>query len=141
MTAYEDDHRRTPVPWAGLLLRLFVVVVPGQLIGIVVTGALITLSAPTNGQIGDLILVGAGLLAGLAVGMLVTPLPGRLVTYLVTGAVFGAATTAALLIVSQLSRPTGTPGMTLASAATGPLIVVAVQTLVTWALWRLRHRP
>ena len=41
----------------------------------------------------------------------------------------------------QLSRPTGTPGMTLAPAATGPLTVVAVQTLVTWALWRLRHRP
>ena len=139
MTAYED-HRRPPVPWASLLLRLFLVVVPAQLLGIFLSGAIVASTEPTTGGSGYIILVATGLLAGLAVGLLVTPVPTRLVTYLVTSAVFAAVTVSALLLVSQLSRPTGTPGMTLASAATGPLIVAAVQALVTYALWRIRRR-
>ena len=140
VTAYED-HRRPPVPWAGLLLRLFLVILPAVVLGVLLGGALVT-GLGVADSLSNLILVTAGLLAGLGVGMLVTPVPGRLVTYLLTSAAFGLVVVVAMLILSQLARPAGTPRLVLRPAAVvGPLLMLAVQTMITWGLWRVRLRP
>lgn len=126
--------------WPSLLIRMFIIVLPAQLLGFFLGGAIIS----TSGVLADrpefsfLINVIAGILSGLAVGLVLTPKRRQLIPYLVTSAVFGLAIVLILVTIGQLKLgDRADPAVS--ALALGALLAAAPQTLVAWGLWTFKR--
>jgi hypothetical protein len=122
------------------LRRMFIVVVPAQIVGILLCGQLLTLSGALQHtpDVSVLIACGAGASAGLALGLLVTPVPQRRRSYVIVSAVFGLASYLLLSWAARLAVVETTARRGWLTYVWGSGWVVATQTLVAWGLWALR---
>lgn len=140
--AYETGAGDDRVPWGALLVRLFLLIPPAEVLGVLLLGSLLTVSGVLGDHPGLAVLfsVVPGALAGVAVGVFVTPPPGRLARYLGIAAGFGLATYLVLTALSRvrLAGVAASPGWS--TYLLGALVVVGVQSLVTLGVWLLRAR-
>lgn len=124
------------IVWSALLIRMFVVVLPAQLLGFFLGGAIITATGllatrPDSSRLIDVI---AGILSGLAVGLALTPKARHLIAYLVTSAGFGLIMVVLLTTLGQLKLGAAADP-DLPNLAIGALLTAGPQTLVAWGLW------
>lgn len=132
---------RSGVDWRTLLVRSFLAVLPGQLVGTflgtVVIGAVATMDMWPGWTY--LINVFAGLAAGLALGLALRPSRGQRPLYLAVSAVFGVVVLALLLVLARQRMPIPYD-VVWSQVMLGVLLTVGVQTLLAWVLWRMRDR-
>jgi len=139
---YSGTAGRDRLSWPRVLVRFFIVVIPAQLVGTAIGGAIMTASGVLreDPQLANLITVMAGVVAGIAVGLLVLPPPDRRRTFVVVHAAFAVGSYLLLLALAQLRLPDGTPQSVWYAYLLGPALVGLVQTLVAWGLWVTRQR-
>jgi hypothetical protein len=126
----------------ALLLRLFLVLPPAQVLGVLLAGGLLGVSGLLPGPPGltALVPVVAGLVGGAAVGLLVEPAGAGLRRALAAQAVLGSASVLLLTVLAALALPASAAPPVLGSAL-GALALVVVQTATAGTLWRLRSQP
>lgn len=123
-----------------LVIRMFLVMLPGQLVGyllgILVAVATGAFAVPNGG------LVVSGLTAattGLAVGLATTPPPRLRPAGAAISAILGAAVAAAVIMVAMSRLAAGyTPG--LLDAAPGVIITAVGQGVIGWLIWMIKAR-
>lgn len=133
------------VAWRGLMLRLFVLVLPAQVAGALV-GSLPIVALGSRivdhpwASAGPVIGLGVG--AGLAVGLWARPPEGRSGAALALAAAYGVAGFAVLILFVWLRAPSGS-ALPALSWVLGGAVALACQTVITWLLWRRRvpNRP
>lgn len=136
---------RGPWEWRPLLLRMFVVVVPAQVVGAILGGLPLALIPPRtlldNLWLATFPVVGAGVVSGVALGLLVRPVAGRLLSWAGVGAAFGLASWAVLMVLVNLAVADGATSPGWSSFASGALVLVGLQTALSVGLWwgRLRR--
>jgi hypothetical protein len=59
----------------------------------------------------------------------------------VVAAVVSAVVVVLLLVLAALRLPEGTPVIAWTAYLLGPVLLVAVQSAITWGLWEIRSRP
>lgn len=132
-----------PVTSGRVLVRMFITLLPSQLIGFGLGGALLSatglLSSDRPG-LSFLINAVAGVLAGLALGMFLTPSPARLPGYLAVSTVMGLVIVLVLVGLAQL-RMGGALHATVSSLVLGAVVTVVPQALLAWGLWVTKKRP
>ena len=142
--AYGVSSRARPdrLSWPRVLVRMLLVVLPGQLLGNFLVIAALGASGALRDRpgLGVLALVAAGLLAGVGLGLVLRPERNQLVAYAVTGAGVGIAVFVLLLGLAQLRLPAISPGASFGDFLQGALIVAVVQTAVALPLWWRRAR-
>ena len=128
--------------WPRVLVRLFILVVPAQLVGSFLGGQLMV----SLGLLGDepalsnLIGVIAGLLAGLAVGLLLTPPAGQQRTWVLVSGLFGAFTWLALTLLARAAVSVNLPASPWYTWVAGTVLVAGIQAALSWGLWFIRTR-
>jgi hypothetical protein len=132
----------TRVSSAGLLLRMFVLVPPAQVVGIllatpILAGSGLLQQAP---WLGILISISSGAVSGLALGLLLTPPIGRRRAFLAAAAAFGLGVWALLAVLAELRLSESGAGPAWYAYLLGAVSMVAVQSLVTWSFWVRRSR-
>lgn len=126
--------------WPTLLIRMFIIVVPAQLVGFFLGGALLAASGmlanrPESSLVINII---AGILSGLMVGLLLSPKRRELIPYLVTCAVFGLVVVGLLVTLGQL-RLGDRADPAVGALLLGALLTAVPQTLVAWGLWSVKR--
>ena len=136
------DVRRNRLGWPRVLVRMLLIVLPGQLLGYFIADTVLTMSGVLRDrpQLGDLILVLGGLVAGLGLGLLLRPERDRLLGFALVGAGVGAAGYVLLRALAQLRAPALTPGPSFGDLLSSALIVAAAQSALAVLLWLLRAR-
>lgn len=126
--------------WPALLIRMFIIVVPAQLLGFFIGGAVVSASGvlADRPELSLVINIVAGILSGLAVGLLLTPKARELVPFLVTCAVFGLLVVSVLVALGQL-RLGARADPELGPLLLGALLTAVPQTLVAWGLWSVKR--
>ena len=142
--AYGVPSRARPdrLSWPRVLVRMLLVVLPGQLLGNFLVLAALSASGALRDRpgLGVLALVAAGLLAGVGCALVLRPERDQLVAYALAGAGVGIAVFVLLLGLAQLRLPAITPGASFGDFLQGALIVAVVQTAVALPLWWRRTR-
>jgi hypothetical protein len=142
--AYGVPSRIGPdrLSWPRVLVRMLLVVLPGQLLGNFLAVAALSASGALRDRPGlsVLMIVAAGLLAGVGLGLVLRPDRDQLVAYAVAGAGMGAAVFVLLLGLAQLRLPAISPGASFGDFLVGALVVAVVQTTVALPLWWRRAR-
>ena len=142
--AYGTPSRAHPdrLSWPRVLVRMFLVVLPVQLAGNLLTTAVLLASGVLEDRPGlsVLSLVVAGLLTGLALGLVLRPDRDQILPYVLIAAVLAAVVLALLLGLGQMRAPAGTPGASVADLLRGMGLVVVPQTAVALPLWWRRAR-
>jgi hypothetical protein len=133
--------RRNRLGWPRVLVRMLLIVLPGQLLGYFIADTVLTMSGVLRDRpyLGDLILVLGGFVAGLGLGLLLRPERDRLLGFALVGAAMGAAGYVLLRALAQLRAPALTPGPSFGDFLSGALIVAAVQSAVAIPLWWARR--
>ena len=128
--------------WPRVVVRMLLIVLPGQLVGNFAAVTALTASGALRDRPGlaVLMLVLAGLVAGVGVGLLMRPARDQLLGYAVAGAGVGVAVFVLLLGLAQLRLPETTPGASVGDFLRGSLIVALVQSAAAVPLWLLRGR-
>jgi hypothetical protein len=136
------DVRRNRLGWPRVLVRMLLIVLPGQLLGyfLAVTALETSGVRPDRPYLGELILVLGGLVAGLGLGLLLRPERDRLLGFALVGAGVGAAGFVLLRSLAQLRAPVLTPGPSFGDFLAGALIVAVAQSAAAIPLWLLRAR-
>lgn len=124
-----------------LMIRMFLVILPGQLLGYVL-GALI---AGTTGVFrlpygGLIVNAAAAVTAGLAVGLATTPLLRHRPLGAVLSAVLGAAVALAVITIATARLAPGHLPTPL-DVTHGVIITALGQALVAWLTWTLKPHP
>jgi len=144
MPAYGD---RPPadaetMPWSRVLVRMVLVVLPSLLIGSFIGGIMVgVLGAQVLRDTPSLTLLMpamAGLLAGIGLGVVFAPGRTRLAGHALLALVI---TLAAYLLIFGLSllRASGPlPSASLAAYLAGPLVVLALQSVVAVVIWMVK---
>lgn len=129
-----------PIAWPTLLVRMFIIVLPAQLLGFFLGGAIIAATGvlADRPEFSFLINVIAGILSGIAVGLVLTPKPRQLIPYLVTSAAFGLLIVLILVTLGQLKLG-DRADPALSALALGALLTAGAQTLTTWGLWTFKR--
>ena len=142
--AYGVPSRARPdrLSWPRVLVRMFLVVLPVQLAGNLLTTAVLLGSGVLQDRPGlsVLSLVVAGLLTGLALALVLRPDRDEILTYALVAAVMAAVVLALLLGLGQLRAPAGTSAASFAELLRGMGLVVLPQTAVALPLWWRRAR-
>ena len=133
------DHR---VAWRPLLLRMFVVVPPAQVLGIVAGAQLVagTGLLERTHWLSAVISVISGVLSGLAVGFFLTPTIRRRRIFALVAAGFGLTTTVVLAVLSEVRLAGWGVEPYWYRYLVGAALVVGVQTLIAWRIWVSRSR-
>ena len=128
--------------WPRVLVRMLLIVLPGQLLGyfLAITALETSGVRPDRPYLGELILVLGGLVAGLGLGLLLRPERDRLLGFALVGAGMGAAGFVLLRALAQLRAPALAPGPSFGDLLIGALIVAGVQSAVAIPLWWARRR-
>jgi hypothetical protein len=134
-----QPHRLT---WPWVLVRMLLVVLPGQLLGYFLAGTAMTASERVRDLPGLSVLmtVTGGLLAGVGLGLVLRPMRDQLVGYALAAAGVGAAVLVLLLGLAQLRLPAVSPRASFGDFLQGALVVAVVQAGVARALWWRRSR-
>ena len=142
--AYGVPSRTRPVrlSWPRVLVRMLLVVLPGQLLGNFLAIGALTASGVLRDRPGlsVLMIVAAGLLAGVGLGVLLRPVRDQLVGYALAAAGVGIAVFVLLLGLAQLRLPAISARASVGDFLLGALVVAVVQTAVALALWWRRRR-
>ena len=127
----------------ALLLRLFLVLPPAQVLGVLLAGGLLGVSGLLPGPPGltALVPVVTGLVGGAAAGLLVEPAGAGLRRALAAQAALGSASVLLLTVLAALALPATSAAPPVLGSALGALAVVVVQTATAGTLWRLRSHP
>ena len=129
--------------WPWVLVRMLLVVLPGQLLGYFL--AITALSA--SGALRDrpglsvLITVSGGLLAGVGLGLVLRPKRDQLAAYALAAAGVGPPVFVLLLGLAQLRLPAGSPRASFGDFVLGAVVLAVVQAGVALALWWRCSRP
>jgi hypothetical protein len=136
------DVRRNRLGWPRVLVRMLLIVLPGQLLGyfLAITALETSGVRPDRPYLGELILAMGGLVAGLGLGLLLRPERDRLLGFGLVGAGVGAAGFALLRALAQLRAPALTPAPSFGELLSSVLIVAAVQCAAAIPLWWARSR-
>lgn len=128
------------IAWPTLLIRMFIIVLPAQLLGFFLGGAIISATGvlADRPEFSFLINVVAGILSGLAVGLVLTPGSRQLLPYLATSAAFGLVIVLILVALGQLKLG-DRADPELSRLALGALLTAGPQTLVAWGLWNFKR--
>jgi hypothetical protein len=142
--AYGVSSRTRPdrLSWPRVLVRMLLVILPGQLLGNFLAVAALGPSGVLRDRPGlsVLTIVVGGLLAGVGLGLVLRPERDQLVAYVVAAAGVGIAVFVLLLGLAQLRLPAVTPGASFGDFLLGALVVAVVQTAVALPLWWQRAR-
>jgi Kef-type K+ transport system membrane component KefB len=140
MSPEVNDVTRTST--AGLLLRMFVVVPPAQVVGILLAAPILAGSGLLQQApwLGILISICSGAVSGVALGLLLTPPIGRHGTFLAVTAAFGLAVWALLAVLAELRVSGSGAGPAWYAYLLGAVSMVTVQSLMTWSCWVARSR-
>ena len=142
--AYSEPSTVRPdrLTWPRVVVRMLLIVLPGQLVGNFAAITALTASGRLRDRPGlaVLMLVLAGLVAGVGVGLLLRPDRDQLLGYALVGAAVAVATFLLLLGLAQLRLPETTPGASVGDFLRGSLIVALVQSAAAVPLWLLRAR-
>lgn len=136
LTASRREPRRH-----DLMIRMFLVILPGQLLGYVL-GALIAGSTgvfrlPYGGLIVN---AAAAVTAGLTVGLATTPLPRHRPLGAALSAVLGAAVALAVITIATARLATGHLPTPL-DVTPGVIITALGQGVITWVTWTFKPAP
>ena len=134
--------RRNRLGWPRVLVRMLLIVLPGQLLGYFLAITALETSGVRLDRpyLGELILVAGGLVPGLVLGLLLLPERDRLLRFALVGAGVGAAGFLLLRALAQLRAPALTPGPSFGDLLSGALIVAAAQSAAAISLWWARSR-
>lgn len=134
--------RRSRLGWSRVLVRMLLIVLPGQLLGyfLAITALQTSGALRDRPYLGELILVLGGFVAGFGLGLLLRPERDRLLGFALASAGVGAAGYVLLRALAQLRAPALTPDPSFGDFLSGALIVGLVQTAVAVSLWLLRVR-
>lgn len=126
-----------------LLLRLFVVLPPAQVLGILLGGRLAEATGllPAQAWLTGLVVVVGGAVSGCAAGLLVRPGRAGLRVPLAASSALGAASVLLLAGLAALALPPSSAAPPAWGYPLGALWLVGVQSAVAWALWRVRSHP
>lgn len=121
-----------------LIIRMFLVTVPGQLAGYLVGGLLAQLTGAFAVSYGGFVVNGAaGVAAGILVGLATTPPRRQRAVCAALSVVLGAAVAAAVISVVAVRLAAGyAPGPL--DVAPGVAVTAVGQGLVGWLCWRLK---
>ena len=143
-SAYGVSSRTRPdrLSWPRVLVRMLLVVLPGQLLGNFLAVAVLSASGALRDRPGlsVLMIVAGGLLAGVGLALVLRPERDQIVAYVVAAAAVGIAVFVLLLGLAQLRLPAVTPGASVGDFLLGALVVAVVQTAVVLPLWWQRAR-
>jgi hypothetical protein len=132
------------LPWARVVVRMVLIILPGLLVGSFVGATLVgTLGVGVlrdHPGITFLMPVLAGLIAGVGLGVLLKPERDRLVAYVLVSAAVNLAAFLLLFALAQLRAPAAAPPAPLSAYLGGPLIAAVTQSLLAVGLWILRIR-
>jgi hypothetical protein len=136
----------TKIAWRPLLLRMFVVIPPAQVLGIVVGLQLLIGTGLLQREhwLSAGISVIGGALSGLAIGFLLTPTVPQRRTFALVAAAFAVATSVLLAVLTEVRLANWGVEPYWFRYALGTAIVMGVQTLVALRLWISRaasNRP
>lgn len=134
-------HQPAGTDWPTLLVRSFLAVLPGQLVGFLIGGAIVAGFATLDMWPGwtRVVDVLAGLTAGLALGLVLRPNRAQRPLFLAVSAAFGVVVLSLLLALSRQRMPIPYE-IVWSQLLLGLVLTVGVQTLVAWLLWRMRDR-
>lgn len=134
--------RADRLSWPRVLVRMLLVVLPGQLLGNFLAIAALSASGALrdNPGLSVLSLIVAGLLAGVGLALVLRPERDQLVASAVAAAGMGIAVFVLLLGLAQLRLPTISPRASFGDFLLGALVVAVVQTAVALPLWWRRTR-
>ena len=142
--AYGEPSTTRPdrLSWPRVVVRMLLIVLPGQLVGNFAAITALTASGMLRDRPGlaVLMLVLAGLVAGVGVGLLLRPDRDQLLGYALAGAAVAVAAFLLLFGLAQLRLPETTPGASAGDFLRGSLIVALVQSAAAIPLWLLRAR-
>jgi hypothetical protein len=130
------------VAWRPLLLRMFVVVPPAQVLGIVAGAQLMAgtgLMERTH-WLSAVISVISGVLSGMAVGFFLTPTLRQRRIFTLVAAGFGLTTSVVLAALSEVRLAGWGVEPYWYRYILGAALVVGVQTIVAWTLWISRTK-
>lgn len=130
-----------PVAWGSVLVRMFITVLPGQLIGFGLGGVLLGATGLLTDRPGLSFLtsVVAGVVSGVALGLFLTPEPSRVRVYLAISSALGLVIVLVLVGLAQL-RLGSQIDATASSFVFGASLTVVAQALTAWGLWATRTR-
>ena len=129
--------RSDRLSWPRVLVRMLLVVLPGQLLGnfLAVTALVASGALRDRPGLSMVMIVAGGLLAGVGLGLVLRPDRDQIVAYAVAGAGVGIAVFVLLLGLAQLRLPAISPRASLGDFLLGALVVAVVQTAVALPLW------
>lgn len=133
---------RAELPLGRVVARVLLVVVPGQLLGVVLAGVLIPFDTlVAHPALGWLTYVFVALVAGLGLGLVLRPTRERLLVHVVVSAVVGAVVLTIFLVLGE-ARMTGSGGRRslLSDVFPGVPATALLQTALALVLWRSRAR-
>lgn len=142
--AYGVSSRTRPdrLSWPRVLVRMLLVVLPGQLLGNFLAVAVLGASGALRDRPGlsVLMIIAGGLLAGVGLGIVLRPERDQIVAYAGAAAGVGIAVFVLLLGLAQLRLPAVTPGASLSDFLLGALVVAVAQLAIALPLWWQRAR-
>ncbi|MGI3780308.1 MAG: hypothetical protein ACRYG2_05975 [Janthinobacterium lividum] len=130
---------RAELSWGRMLARVVLVVVPGQLLGVVLSGLVIPFQVlAAHPGLGWLTYVFVAVVAGLGLGLVLRPTRERLVAHAVLSVVVGAVVLTIFLALGH-ARTTSSGGRSLlADVLPGVPVAALLQTALAYVLWRRR---
>lgn len=142
--AYGVPSRARPdrLSWPRVVVRMLLVVLPGQLLGTFLAFSALIASGALQDRpgLGTLAGVAAGLLAGVGLALLLRPDRDQLFAYTLVAVAVGAAVFVLLLGLAQLRLPAVSPRASVGDFLRGAAVVVLAQTAVALPLWWRRAR-
>jgi hypothetical protein len=130
------------VAWRPLLLRMFIVVPPAQVLGIVIGVQLLAGSGLLERMhwLSAVISLVSGVSTGLAVGFFLTPAVRQRRVFAHVAAGFGLTTWVVLALLSELRLAGWGVEPYWYRYLLGATLVVGIQTLIAWRIWVSRSR-
>lgn len=128
--------------WPRVLVRMLLVVLPGQLLGMFLGVTALDAGGALRERPGliVLMLIAGGLLAGAGLALVLRPDRDRLLAYVLVAAAVGAAGYVLLLGLAQLRLPEPSPHTEPLDYLRGAAIMAVAQTAVALPLWWRRAR-
>jgi hypothetical protein len=144
MPAYGEPSNIRPdrLGWPGVLTRMLLLVLPGQLVGSFAAVTALQGSGVLRDRPGLVVLIAvlSGLVPGVAVGLLLRPDRSQLLGYAVAGAGVAVAVLFLRFGLAELRRPDTAPGASLGAYLRHAVIVPVMQSAAAIPLWLARSR-